>query len=128
MTMFKHQCLAELATGFCTAGEAQLRMLTAYLRRQAETELMRERLVLVARRWLYDRSFLVPGDRSLETMAARAQDHVLCELKAAIKAGVASMSQRDVSLGSAATVRTLRARPCSIGWAPAKGFGFRALR
>jgi hypothetical protein len=32
MTMFKHQRLAETANGFSTAGEAQLRMLTAYLR------------------------------------------------------------------------------------------------
>ena len=90
MTLFKHQRLAESATGFSTAGEGQLRMLTAFLRRQAETELVRERLVLVARRWLYDRSFLIPGDRSLETMAAHAQDHVLGELKAAIEAGVGS--------------------------------------
>ena len=72
MTLFEHHRLAGMATGFRSAGEAQLRMLTAYLRRQSETVLAREQLVLAARRWLYDRSFLIPGDRSLEQMAARA--------------------------------------------------------
>ena len=113
-TLFEHQRLAESATGFSTAGEGQLRMLTAYLRRKAETELVRERLVLTARGWLYDRSFLIPGDRSLETMAARAQDHVLGELKTAIEAGVGARSRQDGQLGSAAAVLA-RARACSTG-------------
>lgn len=69
-------------------------MLTAYLRRQGETEHARERLVLAARRWLYDHSFLIPGDRNPEMMAARAQDHVLGELKAAIEPAWAAPSQR----------------------------------
>ena len=128
MTMFKHQRLAEAATGFSTAGEAQLRMLTAYLRRQAETELVRERLVLAARRWLYDRSFLIPGDRSLETMAARAQDHILGELKVAIEASVGS----EIAAGWAAKLsgNGPNAGEALLDWlrAPAKGFGSRALR
>jgi hypothetical protein len=104
-------------------------MLTAYLRRQAETELVRERLVLAARRWLYDRSFLIPGDRSLETMAARAQDHVLGELKAAIETGVGS------EIAGGRVTKLTGDGPNTSGdalldWlqAPAKWFGSRALR
>lgn len=52
MTLFKHQRLAVSATGFRAPGEPQLRMLTAYLRRQAETERARDHLALAARRWL----------------------------------------------------------------------------
>lgn len=79
-TLFEHQRLAVSATGFRAAGEPRLRMLTAYLRRQAETELARDQLVLAARRWPYDHAFLVRSDRSLEAMAARSQEHVLGEL------------------------------------------------
>lgn len=128
MTLFEHQRLAALATGFRAAGEAQFRMLTAYLRRQAETELVREQLVLAARRWLYDRSFLIPGDRSLEPMAARAQDHVLGELKAAIETGAGG----DTAAGWAARLsgNGPDAGEALLDWlrAPAKGFGPRALR
>jgi hypothetical protein len=127
-TLFEHQRLAELATGFNIAGEAQLRMLTAYLRRQVVTEYVRERLVLAARRWLYDRSFLISGDRSLETMAVRAQDHVLGQLKAAIEAGVGS----EIAAGWAAKLsgNGPNAGEALLDWlrAPARGFGTRALR
>ena len=127
-TLFEHQRLAGVAIGFRAAGEAQLRMLTAYLRRQAESELAREQLVAAARRWLYGHAFLIPADRSVETMAARAQDHVLGELKAAIEASVGS----EIAAGWAAKLsgNGPNAGEALLDWlrTPAKGFGSRALR
>jgi hypothetical protein len=126
ITLFEHQRLAASATGIRAPNEAQLRMLTAYLRRQAETEHVREQLVIAARRWLYDHAFLIPTDRSLEQTAARAQDHALGELKAAIEAGAGN----DIAAGWAVKLRAVGPNPDQtlLDWlrAPSKGFGARA--
>lgn len=65
-----------------------LRMLTAFLRCQAETQISRPDLIRQARRWLYDRSYVLPGERLLERLAAAAQDHVLEGLRSEIEAAV----------------------------------------
>ncbi len=88
MTLFEHQRLAASAIAFQSAGDSTLRMLTAFLRRQAETDLVRQDLMQQARRWLYDRCYTLPGERVLERMAARAQDYVLVELKAGIEKAI----------------------------------------
>ncbi|MFY7837978.1 MAG: DUF4158 domain-containing protein [Novosphingobium sp.] len=88
MSLFEHQRLAAEAIGWRTAEDGVLRMLTAFLRRQAETEISRPDLVRQARRWLYDRSYILPGERLLERMAAIAQDYVLDGLKSEIEGAV----------------------------------------
>ena len=88
MTLFEHQRLAAGAIAFQSAGDGTLRMLTAFLRRQAATDLVRQDLMQQARRWLYDRCYTLPGERVLERMAARAQDYVLVELKAGIEKAI----------------------------------------
>ncbi|EIZ79505.1 transposase Tn3 family protein [Novosphingobium sp. Rr 2-17] len=127
MTLFEHQRLAATATGMRAPSEAQLRMLTAYLRRQAETKLVREQLMIAARRWLYDHAFLIPTDRSLEQIAARAQDHALTELKAAIEAsaGSATAAGWAVKLGAVGPNQD----QTLLDWlrTPSKGFGARAM-
>ncbi len=71
---------------------------------------------------------LIPGDRSLEQLAARAQEHILGKLKDAIEAGAGS----DTAAGWAAK---LSGNGPGVGgalldWlrAPVKGFGPRALQ
>jgi hypothetical protein len=102
-------------------------MLTAYLRRQAESELVREQLVIAARRWLYDHAFLIPTNRSLEQIAARAQDHALGELKAAIEASAGS----DTAASWAVKLSAVGPNPDQtlLDWlrAPSKGFRARAM-
>jgi len=127
MTLFAHQRLAASATGISAANEAQLRMLTAYLRRQAETVLVREQLVTAARRWLYDHAFLIPTDRSLEQIAARAQEYALGELKNAIEASAGS----DTVAGWTVKLSAVGPNPdqALLDWlrASPKGSGARAI-
>ncbi|KKW89675.1 DUF4158 domain-containing protein, partial [Sphingobium chungbukense] len=88
MTLFAHQRLAAEAIGWRSAEDGVLRMLTAFLRRQAETQISRPDLIRQARRWLYDRSYVLPGARLLERLAAAAQDHALEGLRSEIEAAV----------------------------------------
>ena len=88
MTLFAHQRLAAEAIGWRSAEDGVLRMLTAFLRCQAETQISRPDLIRQARRWLYDRSYVLPGARLLERLAAAAQDHALEGLRSEIEAAV----------------------------------------
>lgn len=129
MTLFAHQRLAAEAIGWRTAEDGVLRMLTAFLRRQAETEISRPDLVRQARRWLYDRSYVLPGERLLERMAATAQDYVLDGLKSEIEGAVgaeiaaswaASLSGAGPNGGGVSLLDWLRA--------PTQGFGRNDIR
>jgi hypothetical protein len=88
MTLFQHQRIAAEALGFQTLPEHAARKLTAYLRRQANTQLERTDLVQDARIWLYDRRYILPGARRLEEVATAAQLHALERLAALIRDAV----------------------------------------
>ena len=87
-TLSEHQLIAAEALGFRPASEHVVRKLKAHLRREAAVQLDRGDVVREARIWLYDRRYLLPGARSLEEMAAAAQQHALEVLAAGIHAAV----------------------------------------
>ena len=80
-TLFDHQRVAMDALGFRHLTERAERGLTAYLRRSAETTFSSDALIRMARVWLYERSYVLPGDtrvRLLVGSALRHAEHTLC--------------------------------------------------
>ena len=97
-TLFEHQRIAAKTLGFSAIDEHRLRGLTAYMRRQAGSQIDRDGLILDARVWLYTRGYLLPGRRALAEMAAAAQGYCLTALKDTIMRSVgAVMSDSWVS-------------------------------
>lgn len=83
-TLFDHQNTAALALGLKPYGDQAVRHVTGFLRRQCGSVISRDELVRDARLWLYDRGYMLPGQRPLEKLAAAAQTFALTQLKAAI--------------------------------------------
>ena len=68
-TLYEHQQLARLATGFADLTDAAERVLNGQLRRKADVLFTVERLIESSQLWLYTHQYLIPGRRRLYTMA-----------------------------------------------------------
>jgi len=68
-TLFDHQHVAMAALGFRHLPEHAERGLTAHLRRLAEASFSSEALVRSARVWLYERRYVLPGDKRIALLA-----------------------------------------------------------
>jgi TnpA family transposase len=71
-TLFEHQAWAMGHLGFRPLGDRHERMLLARLNEEALDRPEVDQLVSFARRWLYERKFLIPRERVLRDLARRA--------------------------------------------------------
>jgi TnpA family transposase len=74
-TLFDHQRVAMEALGFRHLTDHAERGLTAHLRRSAEATFSAEALTAVARVWLYEHSYVLPGDRRVADVVRAALRH-----------------------------------------------------
>lgn len=87
-TLYDHQQLACELLGFRWMTEHQRRSLVSRLREELECTLNRDRLLLFARRWLYEHRLLIVHDRMLRKMIAASVQQFETDLAAAIQASV----------------------------------------
>ena len=71
-TLFEHQEVACAVLGFRWLSDAQRRALKRVLREELARTSDRTRLLQFARRWLYEHRLIVPRERELRTMIAKA--------------------------------------------------------
>ncbi len=71
-TLFEHQRWATEVLGFHAFSKRRQRLLMRQLRREARKAISLERLVQFAKRWLYEHRILIPAERRLRELAARA--------------------------------------------------------
>jgi hypothetical protein len=89
-TLFEHQQLACEALGFRWLSEPQRRALVRALRQELARTRDRQRLLVVARRWLYDHRLIIMHERSLgSTIVDAARQHE-ATLARSIHAGIDS--------------------------------------
>ena len=111
-TLFEQQQLACQALGFRGMTEHQRRYLASMLREELERTIDRDRLLLFARRWLYEHRLIIVHDRRLRKMIAASVQQFETELAASIQAsvGAALLERWRASLtaehGSGLTVQT----------------------
>ena len=74
-TLFDHQRVAMEALGFRHLTDHAERGLTAHLRRSAEATFSGEALTAVARVWLYEHGYVLPGDRRVADGVRAALRH-----------------------------------------------------
>jgi TnpA family transposase len=74
-TLFDHQRIAMKVLGFRHLTDHAERGLTAHLRRSAEATFSGEALTAVARVWLYEHSYVLPGDRRVADVMRAALRH-----------------------------------------------------
>ena len=80
-TLFDHQRVAMDALGFRHLTDHAERGLTAYLRRSAEATFSGDALIRMARVWLYEHGYVLPGDRRVRLVvgaALRRAEQALC--------------------------------------------------
>lgn len=80
-TLFDHQRVAMDALGFRHLTDHAERGLTAYLRRSAEATFSGDALIGMARIWLYEHGYVLPGDKRVRLLvgaALRHAEHTLC--------------------------------------------------
>jgi hypothetical protein len=82
-TLYDHQHVAVTALGFRHLTEHAERGLTAHLRRSAETTFSTDALTRAARVWLYERGYVLPGDK-----------HVALVVRAALRHAEGALSRR----------------------------------
>jgi TnpA family transposase len=87
-TLFEQQQLACQALGFGWMNEHQRRYLVSMLREELERTIDRDRLLLFARRWLYEHQLIIVHDRMLRKMIAASAQQFETELAASIQASV----------------------------------------
>jgi hypothetical protein len=111
-TLFEQQQLACHALGFRWMSEHQRRYLVSMLREELQRTLERDRLLMFARRWLYEHRLIIVHDRMLRTMIATSVQQFETELAASIRqsVGVELLERWRASLtrehGSGLTVQT----------------------
>ena len=74
-TLFDHQRVAMEVLGFRHLTDHAERGLTAHLRRSAEATFSGEALTVVARVWLYEHGYVLPGDRRVANVVRAALRH-----------------------------------------------------
>jgi Domain of unknown function (DUF4158) len=74
-TLFDHQRVALKVLGFRHLTDHAERGLTAHLRRSAEATFSGEALTAVARVWLYEHGYVLPGDRRVPDIVRAALRH-----------------------------------------------------
>jgi hypothetical protein len=74
-TLFDHQRVAMEVLGFRHLTDHAERGLTAHLRRSAEATFSGEALTAVARVWLYEHGYVLPGDRRVADVVRAALRH-----------------------------------------------------
>ena len=111
-TLFEQQQLACQALGFRWMSEHQRRYLVSRLREELRRTIDRDRLLLFARRWLYEHRFVIVHDRMLRKMIVASVQQFETELAASMQASVgeALLERWRASLtgehGSGLTVQT----------------------
>jgi TnpA family transposase len=89
-TLFEHQHLACEALGFRWLSEPQRRALVRALRQELTRTRDRQRLLVFARRWLYDHQLIIMHERSLRSAIASATRQYEAALAKGIHAGIDS--------------------------------------
>lgn len=87
-TLFEHQQLACEALGFRWLSESQRRALVRALRRDLARTRDRQRLLLFARRWLYEHQLLIMHERSLRSAIVSATQQYEARLARNIQAQI----------------------------------------
>jgi Domain of unknown function (DUF4158) len=87
-TLYDHQALACKLLGFTRMSEYQRRHLVRALRDEVQRTADRERLMVHARRWLYEHRLLIPHDRRLREMITAAATQLERELGNMIQSSV----------------------------------------
>lgn len=94
-TLFDHQEVALDVLGLDTLGGHAERGLVAYLRREAMSAFDPGELLARARSWLADHRHVLPHERRLRHLVARARRHRQCGLLKAIGAAVGAATMRS---------------------------------
>ena len=89
-TLFEHQLLAQQTLGFRGMTEHQRRAFVGALRDEATRFSDKDQLLMFARRWLYDRQYLIENDRALRNQIVAALDLLEAQTGASIAATVSS--------------------------------------
>jgi TnpA family transposase len=87
-TLFEHQQIACEALGFHWLSEPQRRALVCALRRELARTRDRQRLLLFARRWLYEHQLLIMHERSLRSAIVSATQQYEARLARNIQAQI----------------------------------------
>jgi hypothetical protein len=74
-TLYDHQNYAAEILGFKTTTDRVLRGLTTYLKAEAQSVFRKPQLVLTARRWLYERGYIIPGYKRIDTIVRNSISH-----------------------------------------------------
>ena len=89
-TLFDHRQLAEETLGFRLPTEHQNRAFVQVLRDEAARLPDKDQMLVFARRWLYDRQYLIENDRALRKQIVAALDLLEAQTGASIAATVSS--------------------------------------
>lgn len=84
-TLFEHQQWAADVLDFQPLTERQQRFLTGLLRKEAQKAVTQSHLVRFARRWLYEKQILIPGERRLLDFVRAAVPYAEQEMLKAIE-------------------------------------------
>jgi TnpA family transposase len=79
-TLYDHQNYAAEILGFKATTPRVLRSLTTYLNTEAQSVFHKSQLVLTARRWLYDRHYLLPGYKRIDSFVRKSVSHAETQL------------------------------------------------